>query len=164
LFLASSGGEDGGVRWLVLNGGLLGLLGLAIVGIQVLDRSGAMVEASVRRYAVGVSHADLDAAMAEIAPDQRAAWQDWVAGQLGNVYDVKGIAVRSPSVLERVFRSPDANRYEVTMIMDVDRDFPDQFYQPTTRVPLTRVDGRWYLAAPFLAGDTASSSEAAPQN
>jgi hypothetical protein len=142
--------DDGGVRWVLLNGLLLGVIGMAIVGIQVLDRSGAAVESSVRRYAAAISSADLDAAMAEIAPDQRAAWRGWVAGQLGNVYDVRGIAVRSPSLLSRLLASPDAGGYEVTVIMDVDRDFPEQFFQPTTRVPLSQVDGRWYLAAPLL--------------
>ena len=34
--------------------------------------------------------------------------------------------------------------------MDVNRDSPDQFYQPTTRVDVEQVDGRWYLAAPLL--------------
>jgi hypothetical protein len=144
------GSEDDGVRWVLLNGLLLGITGLAIVGIQVLDRSGAAVESGVRRYAAARSSADLDAAMAEISPDQRDEWRDWVGGQLGNVYDVRGIAVRSPSVLGRFLGGPDAGRYEVTVIMDVDRDFPEQFYQPTTRVPLSQVDGRWYLAAPLL--------------
>ena len=35
--------------------------------------------------------------------------------------------------------------------MDVNRDFPDDFYQPTARVNVEEVDGRWYLAAPLLA-------------
>jgi hypothetical protein len=140
------------VRWTLLNGVLLGLVALAIVGIQGLDRGGAAVEASVRRYAAAISTSDLDGAMAEIAPDQRPVWQDWVQGQLGNVYDVRGIAVRSPSVLQRVF-DPANGRNEVTAIMDVDRGYPDQFYQPTTRVPVVEVDGRWYLEAPFLALD-----------
>jgi hypothetical protein len=142
------------VRWTLVNAVLLGVMVLAIVGIQALDRGGAAVEASVRRYAAAISNSDLDGAMAEIAPERRAMWQDWVQGQLGNVYDVKGIAVRSPSVLERVF-DPAAGRFEVTAIMDVDRDYPDQFYQPTTRVAVEQVDGRWYLQAPFLAQDHA---------
>ena len=136
---------------MALNGLLLAVMGLAIVGIQLLDRSGAAVEGSVRRYATAVSNADLDAAMAEIAPERRAAWTDWVHAQLGNVYDVRGIAVRSPSVVQRVFNGAPAGPFEVTAVMDVNRDYPDDFYQPTALVNVEEVDGRWYLAAPLLA-------------
>jgi len=128
-----------------LNGVLLATIAVAIGGVQLLDRGGAAVEASVRRYATAVSNADLGAALAEIAPEQRARWQDWVRSQLGNVYDVRGIAVRSPSLLQRPF--------EVTAVLDVNRDYPDEFYQPTARVPLQEVDGHWYLAAPLLASE-----------
>ena len=144
-----------GVRLTLINGVLLGLIGLAIVGIQGLDRSGASVEGSVRRYASAVSNTDLDAAMAEIAPDQRALWEDWVRGQLGNVYDVKGIAVRSPSVADRVLKSPTAGRFEVTAILDVNRDYPE-FYQPSPTVAVDEVDAHWYLHAPLLAPRTST--------
>jgi hypothetical protein len=36
-------------------------------------------------------------------------------------------------------------------VLDVNRDNPGDFYQPTTSVPVERVDGRWYLAMPLLA-------------
>jgi hypothetical protein len=127
-----------------LNAVLLAFIALAVGGVQGLDRGHAAVEASVRRYATAVSNADLDAALAEIAPPQRAHWQDWVRSQLGNVYDVRGIAVRSPSLLQ----SPS----EVTAVLDVNRDYPE-FYQPAARVPVEEVDGRWYLAAPLLASE-----------
>jgi hypothetical protein len=139
------------VRLLALNGLLLVGMGLAIVGIQLLDRGGAAVEGSVRRYAMAISTADLDAAMGEIAPARRVAWTDFVHAQLGNVYDVRGIAVRSASVLQRVFEGQPGGAFEVTAIMDVNPDYPDDFYQPTTRVPVEEVDGHWYLAAPLLA-------------
>jgi hypothetical protein len=142
---------DPRVRLMVLNGLLILAIGLAVVGGQVLDRPEAAVEASVRRYAIAVSNADLDGAMAEIAPEQRAAWVDWVRGQLGNVYDVRGIAVRSPSVVERVLDREPAGPFEVTFALDVDAAFPDQFYQPTTRVPVEESDGHWYLSMPLLA-------------
>jgi hypothetical protein len=139
------------VKRTVLVGALLALLTLAIGGFEVADRAEASVEASVRRYAAAVTNSDLDAAMAEIAPDQRARWTDWVQGQLGNVYDVRGIAVRSPSMLERLTQHVPGGPREVTTALDVDRDFPDEFYQPTTRVDVEAFDGRWYLAAPLLA-------------
>ena len=134
-----------------LVGVLLAFLALAIAGVEIADRAEASVEASVRRYASAVTNSDLDAAMAEIAPDQRARWSDWVQTQLGNVYDVRGIAVRSPSIVERLTQRLPGGPREVTTVLDVDRDYPDEFYQPTTRVPVEAFDGRWYLAAPLLA-------------
>jgi hypothetical protein len=139
------------VKRTALVGVLLALTALAIVGFQVADRAEASVEGSVRRYAAAVTNSDLDAAMAEIAPDQRERWTDWVRGQLGNVYDVRGIAVRSPSILERVGQRVPGGPREVTTVMDVDRAYPDEFYQPSTRTPVEQFDGRWYLAAPLLA-------------
>ena len=136
-----------------LIGVLLALSALAIVGFEVADRAEASVESSVRRYAAGVTNSDLDAALAEIAPDQRERWTDWVRGQLGNVYDVRGIAVRSPSILERLAQRLAGGPREVTTVLDVDREYPDEFYQPTTRVPVEQFQGRWYLAAPLLSSD-----------
>jgi hypothetical protein len=129
---------------------LLALVAVSIVAIEVIDRSEASVEQGVRRYASAVTNSDLDAALAEIAPDQRDLWTDWVRGQLGNVYEVRGIAVRSPSLLQRVFSRAPGGPYEVTAVLDVNRDYPDEFYQPTTRVPVEAFQGRWYLAAPLL--------------
>jgi hypothetical protein len=139
------------VRLTLANGLWLAAIGLAVVGGQVLDRPEASVEGSVRRYAAAVSNADLDGAMAEIAPEQRAVWIDWVRGQLGNVYDVRGIAVRSPSVIQRVVERVPAGPFEVTAALDVNAAFADQFYQPSARVPVEELDGRWYLSTPLLA-------------
>lgn len=135
----------------IIVGALLGLTALAIVGVEGLDRGEASVEAGVRRYAAAVTNAGLDAALAEITPARRADWADWVRGQLGNVYDVRGIAVRSPSLLERLVSRAQPGPYEVTAVLDVNRGYPDEFYQPTTRVPVEQDGGRWYLAAPLLA-------------
>jgi hypothetical protein len=146
---------------MALNGMLLAVMAAAIVGVQVLDRSGAAVEGSVRRYAAAISQADLDTAMAEIAPERRAAWTDWVRSQLGNVYDVTGIAVRSPSVVQRVFDGAPGRPFEVTAIMDVNRGYPE-FYQPTTTESVTEVDGRWYLAAPLLCETAVTSPSCGP--
>jgi hypothetical protein len=120
-------------------------VGVVVVGVFGFDRRDAGVEASVRRYAAAVSASDMDAALAEIAPSQRGRWRDWVSGQLGNVYEVRGIAVRARGVLGAPF--------EVTVNMDVNRGFEGEFYQPTARVPVTAEDGRDYLATPLLAGN-----------
>jgi hypothetical protein len=131
------------VRLVWLDAALLALVALAIVGVEVLDRPQAAVEASVRRYADAVAASDLGGAMAEIAPDQRDRWSAWVQSQLGNEYGVTGIAVRAPWLLGRPT--------DVTVDLDVNRDYPDDFYQATPRVAVEEADGRWYLAAPLLA-------------
>ena len=110
--------------------------------VQLVDRPAVAVETTVRRYASAVSNGDLDSAMAEIAPDQRDHWRDWVSSQVGNQYEVRGIAVRAPSLL--------ATPVEVTVNLDVNRDAPGDFYQPTARVRVEHYDGSWYLAAPLL--------------
>ena len=141
------------VRLSVVVGLLLAFVAVSIVGIEVADRAEGAVEGSVRRYAIAISNADLEAAMAEIAPDQRDRWTEWVRGQLGNVYDVRGIAVRSPSAVARLAQRAPAGPYEVTAVLDVNREYGDEFYQPTARVPVQEFQGRWYLAAPLLATD-----------
>jgi hypothetical protein len=138
------------MRLVVLNGLLLALVGAAIFGVLVLDRSEASVEGVVRRYAEAVSTSDLDGALDEIAPDQRAAYREWVSTQLGNIYDVRGIAVRSPSMIDRVLRRAARGPSEVTVVLDINRGYADEFYQPTSDVPVVQVDGRWYLARPLL--------------
>ncbi|MDQ3811837.1 MAG: hypothetical protein M3336_16260 [Chloroflexota bacterium] len=137
------------MAWVVINGALLVALALAAVGVSVLDRAEASVETSVRRYASAVTSGDLGGALAELAPARREMWREWVSGQLGNVYQVRGIAVRSPSVIARLSRG--GGPLEVTVVLDVNRDYPDLFYQPTARVPVEASDGRWYLAEPLLA-------------
>jgi hypothetical protein len=59
------------------------------------------------------------------------------------VYEVRGIAVRARSLLGRPT--------EVTVVLDVNREYPAEFYQPTTTVSVEPVDGSWYLAAPLLS-------------
>ena len=146
------------MSWLVLlNGLLLVIIAGAIGATEVRDRDAPAVEAAVRRYAAAVAAQDLPAATAEIAPIGRAQWAPWIAGQLGNVYDVKGVAVRSPSLLDRWLHHESGAPTEVTVSMDVNRGYPDEFYQPTTRVPVSQVGGRWYLDAPLLAPEATAS-------
>ena len=122
---------------------LLAAVGAAIVAVQAWDRPETAVEASVRRYATAVSTGDFEAAMAEIAPSARPTWDDWVRSQVGNVYAVTGIAVRADSLL--------AAPSDVTVDLDVNRGYADDFYQASPRVAVVEVDGHWYLAAPLLA-------------
>ena len=139
------------MRFSVVNCVLAAAIALAVGSVQAFDRDDAAVEASVRRYAVAISSSQLEAALAEIAPDQQERWRDFVRSQLGNVYEVRGIAVRAPSILERGFAGRPAGPFEVTVVLDVNRDYPDEFYQPTPRVPVERFEGKPYLARPLLA-------------
>ncbi len=132
------------MRLLVLNGALLVLTALAVIGTSALNRPAVSVEGLVRRYSAAVTSAELEAALAEIAPSERDTWRGWLAAQLGNVYDVKGIAVRTHAPLGR-------QPYEVTVVLDVNRGYPGEFYQPTTTEPVQQVDGTWYLTRPLLA-------------
>jgi hypothetical protein len=135
----------------MVNGVLLLLAALTVVGVSGLDRGAASVEASVRRYSAAVSTGDRDGALAEIAPAEREAWRGWVVSQLGNIYEVRGIGVRSSSLLDRVIGRTAGGPQEVTVVLDVNRGYADEFYQPTSRVPVDDVDGRWYLHQPLLA-------------
>src|SRR5260370_20957246 len=96
---------------------VLAMVTAAVVGVQAVDRPAVSLEGSVRRYAAAVSNQDLEGAMAEIAPDQRARWTSWVQEQLGNVYEVRGIAVRSSGLL--------APPLDVTSVLDVNHPFQD---------------------------------------
>jgi hypothetical protein len=128
----------------VLNGLLIVSVGVAVAGMSLLSRSSLSVEGAVRRYSLAVTSTDLEAALAEIAPGERETWRDWVASQLGNVYEVRGIAVRSPAFLVR------GGPYEVTVVLDINRGYADEYYQPTTTEPVEQVDGVWYLSRPLL--------------
>jgi hypothetical protein len=138
-------------RLLALDALLLVGVAVAILGVQVGDRGAALVDTSVRRYAAAVSTGNLDAAVQEIAPAERQRWRDWITSQLGNLYDVRGVAVRAPSLLNRLTTRGPGLPTEATVALDVNRGYPNDFYQAATRVPVEQVEGRWYLARPLLA-------------
>jgi hypothetical protein len=110
------------MRLVVVNGLLLALAGIAIFGVIAFDHSEASVEGVVKRYALAVSSNDLDGALDEIAPDQRDAYRGGSRRRVGNIYEVRGIAVRSPSVFERVVRRA-SRPSEVTVVLDVNRGY-----------------------------------------
>jgi hypothetical protein len=135
----------------VANGVLLVAIALVIGAAQLRDRSGAQIESAVDRYAAALAADNLDGCLAELAPADRAEWTDFVRSQLGNRYDVVGVSVRSPSVLDRLQSRVDASPSEATLALSINRDDPESFYQATSRIPVTQDAGRWYLAAPPLA-------------
>jgi hypothetical protein len=128
------------VRLFVVNAVLLVAVGLAVVGSSVFSRPSVAVEGMVRRYAAALTSGDVDGALSEIAPGERDRSRAWLASQVGNVYEVRGIAVRA------VRGTP----FEVTVVLDVNRGYADEYYQPTTTEPVEQVDGVWYLARPLL--------------
>ncbi len=137
----------------LVNAALLAAIAAVIVLVQVVDRHSPAVDRTVRRYAAAMAAQDLEGARAEVAPHARDAWTWFIAEQLGNIYDVTAVSVRSPSVLDRLLRGAPGLPFEATVRMDVNRGYPELFYQPTERVGLHCADGRWYLAAPLLAPD-----------
>ncbi len=125
------------MRLVVANAVLLAVVGLAVAGVSAVSRSSVSVEGAVRRYAAAITSSDLEAALAEIAPSQREMWRDWLVSQLGNIYEVRGIAVRTPSLVLR------GGPYEVTVVLDINREYADEHYEPTTTDPVEQVDGTW---------------------
>ncbi len=140
--------------WLVVNGLLLLSLVASAIALEVVDHSSVLVETMVSRYAQAISSNDPDAALAEIAPHTRSLHRGFVLNQLGNVYVVRGVAVRTPSLLEQLAGSTARGPVEVTVVLDVDPGDPLAYYQPTSRVPVEDVFGRWYLSAPLLEPQT----------
>lgn len=138
----------------VLVGALLVGIVAAIGAETALDRSPGQVEGSITRYATAMAAQDADAAAAEIAPSRRARWRAFLESQLGNIYELRGLGVRTPSVLARLTTGAAAVPTEATAVLDVNRGYPGFFYQPTTRVPLMLEEGRIYLAAPLLAPES----------
>jgi hypothetical protein len=136
------------VRLFMVNAVLLVAVGLAVVGSSVFSRPAIAVEGVVRRYAAALTSGDVDGALAEIAPEERDGSRAWLASQAGNVYEVRGIAVRA------VRGTPS----EVTVVLDVNRGYVDEYYQPTTTEPVEQVDGVWYLARPLLVEQLAISN------
>jgi hypothetical protein len=108
------------MRLVVVNGLLLALAGIAILGVIAFDRSDASAEGVVRRYALAVSNNDLDGALDEIARSARCVSRV-APTQVGNIYEVRGIAVRSPSVFEQVVQGEGPS--EVMVVLDVNRGY-----------------------------------------
>lgn len=146
------------MRLLVAANGLLLLsIAAAVLAVQGLDRGSPAVDAAVRRYAQSVTRQRLQDAAGEIAPSTRGQWEPWIASQLGNIYEITGLAVRHPSLLARLTTGAAPGPTEVTVILDLNRGYRE-FYQPTTRVRVLFEEGRWYLAEPLLAPETSASA------
>ena len=138
------------MRLVVVNGLLLALAGIAILGVIAFDRSDSLSRGRGQALcAGGIERRPGWGAGRDCAGSARCVSR-WLSTQVGNIYEVRGIAVRSPSVFERVVRRA-RGPSEVTVVLDVNRGYAGEFYQPTSDVPVVQVDGRWYLEQPLLA-------------
>jgi hypothetical protein len=144
----------------VWRSGLVGVLLVLTGGVVVLapssDRATTAIEATLDRYARAMAAQDRAGALQEIAPSERERWEPWVDQQIGNIYEVRGLGVRAPSATDRLVGGASSEPTDVTVVLDVNRGYPGFFYQPTTRVGVRQVEGRWYLEQPLLAPEAES--------
>jgi hypothetical protein len=98
----------------------------------------------VRRYFAALENGDVEAALDEITPTARPRSSEFVANGLFNSYRITGLAVREPSLLARAL-GQEAIPRDVTVFLDITQWTDDVMWQAAPRVPLVRVDGRWYL-------------------
>jgi hypothetical protein len=107
-------------------------------------------ETVARRYFAALELSDVQGALDEIEPDARPRWAPFVENGVANQYRVVGIAVRSASLLDRLGGAP-PEPTDVTIFLDITQAVDGARWQATPRVPLVRLQGRWYLAHPPLA-------------
>ena len=133
----------------------LGLLALAsalvVLGaiVDLRERSTGP-EMVARRYFAALEASDVEAALVEIEPGARTRWASFVENGVANEYRVVGIAVRQPSLLDRLGGAP-AEPTDVTIFLDITQAVDGVRWQATPQVPLLRIHRRWYLAHPPLA-------------
>lgn len=107
-------------------------------------------ETVAKRYFAALEASDVQGALEELEPNARSRWVAFVENGVANEYRVVGIAVRRPSLLDRlsgVLPEPT----HVTIFLDITQAVDGARWQATPRVPLAHVGGRWYLAHPPLA-------------
>ncbi len=106
-------------------------------------------EATVRAYLAAVERGDLDAALAELAPDIREDVREGVALQLGNRYRVESLVLGAPSVVNRLLGRPRAAAWAVVAAEITPA--VGQRWKSSSTADLVERDGRWYLARPLFA-------------
>jgi len=131
---------------------LLVVAALVVAGGVVGDARGrdASPENLVRAYFSALERGDLEAALAAIQPSARASSVSFVANALDNEYRVEGVAVRSPSLLERL-RGETPDPQEATAFIEVTEAVSGARWQAAPKVALVAEGGRVYLAKPPLA-------------
>lgn len=132
---------------LVFAGALIGMA--AVSDLAGRDRA---PEAVARRYFAALEAGDAEGALSELAPSGRASWRSFVENGLHNEYRIKGIAVRQPAPLARLWGLP-AAPHEATIFLEITLAAEDVRWEAGPRVPLVQEAGRWYLTRPPLAPD-----------
>lgn len=125
---------------------------IAVSAVSDLAGRDRAPEAVARRYFAALEAGDPDGALSELAPSERAGWRSFVENGLHNQYRIKGIAVRQPAPLARLWGSP-AVPHEATTFLEITLAGEDVRWEAGPRVPLVQEAGRWYLARPPLAED-----------
>ena len=132
------------VAWMLLAVAAL----VAVVG-PVWESRGRAPEATVRAYLAAVERGDLDAALAQLAPDAREEEREQVARQLGNRYRVETLVLGAPSVADRLLGRPGPAAWAV-VAAEVTPAVGSRWRSSSTAA-LVEQDGRWYLARPLFA-------------
>ncbi|HZR98785.1 MAG TPA: hypothetical protein VFE37_08770 [Chloroflexota bacterium] len=128
----------------------LGALAVGAGTLADLRGRAAGPEAPLRTYLAAVTAEDAEAALAEVLPAARPAAIPFVVEQLGNQYEVLGLGVRQPSLLDRLRgQGPPADEALITVQLDIVLT-TGETWRTTTHVPLVRTEDGWYLVRPPL--------------
>lgn len=128
---------------------LLAIAGaVAVVGPAWESRRRAP-EAVARAYLAAVERGDVDSALAELAPDARAARREDVVRQLGNRYRVQSLVLGAPSVVDRLLGRPRPAAWAVVAAEIA--PVVGERWQSSSTADFIERDGRWYLARPLFA-------------
>lgn len=129
---------------------LLLLISAAVAMVGPLWETGQRgPERTARAYLAAVERGDLDAALATLAPESRAAARDRVAVQLGNRYRIETLVLGAPSVLDRLLARPLPPAW-ATLLAEVTTTTGER-WKTTSTADLVRIGGVWYLTAPLFA-------------
>ena len=124
---------------------LLGGATLLIGAVAVSDAAGRrdVPEEMIRTYFYGLESLDADLSVEQILPEERGRLTPFVENSVGNHYDIVGIAVEWPSLIERAGGAqPEART--ATVFLDITQADGVR-WQAGPRVIVIRRDGRWYL-------------------
>jgi hypothetical protein len=132
------------VVWLLLS--LTGLVALIGPALEARRRA---PEVPVRAYLAAVERADVDAALATLAPGARDASRERVERQLGNAYRVEGLVLGAPSFADRLLGRPRPPAW-VHVAAEIAPAVGERWKSSSTAT-LVELDGSWYLAGPLFA-------------
>jgi hypothetical protein len=110
---------------------------------------GQSPESVVHRYFAALEQDEVEGALAEIDPESRARWSDFVANGAGNSYRLEGTAIRRASLVDRVMGRSTPS--EATSFVHITQAVDGAEWSAGPRVPLVRRDGRWFMGRPPLA-------------